>query len=162
MAAKENSALAISHHTIRLQRRLPAPPGAVFAAWTDPEALALWYLPGDHTWSSRILEHELRVGGRKRLTFGPVGGPTYTELARYEDIVENARLCFAMTILRGQERLTTSMVTAEFMDAGACTELRVTEQLVLLNGEDGAAEREAGWGETLDRLPAAIARIRSS
>lgn len=149
--------LVTSHHTIVLTRTFAAAPTTVYAAWTDPKALALWYLPGDQAWTSRILEHDLRVGGRKRLTFGPAGGPTYTEDARYEDIVENARLCFAMTILRGEERLTTSMVTAESIAVGGATELRVTEQLVLLSGEDGAAEREAGWGETLDRLPPVLA-----
>jgi uncharacterized protein YndB with AHSA1/START domain len=117
----------------------------VFAAWTTVDALARWYLPGDETWSSRILEHDLRVGGRKRLTFGPRGGPIYFEEARYEDIVEDARLCFTMTILRGSERITTSMVTAEFLGDERETELRVTEQLVLLNDEDSAEAREAGW-----------------
>jgi uncharacterized protein YndB with AHSA1/START domain len=149
--------LVTTHHTIRLTRKLAAPRRAVFAAWTRPEALARWYLPGDENWTSRILEHDLRVGGAKRLSFGPAGGPTYTENARYEDIVENARLCFAMTILRGAERITTSMVTVEFLGDGQTSELRVTEQLVLLNGGDTAEAREVGWGETLDRLPDVLA-----
>jgi hypothetical protein len=58
-----------------------------------------------------------------------------------------------MTIAREGERLTTSMVTVEIAARGANeTALRVTDQLAILDGGDAAADRERGWGETLDNL----------
>jgi uncharacterized protein YndB with AHSA1/START domain len=145
-----------SHHTIVVSRAYDAKPDRVFAAWSDPEALGRWYVPGDTSWTSRIEEHEFRVGGRKLLTFGANAGPLYSEDCRYEDIVDNHRICFSMTIARDGERLTTSMVTIELLPEGAGTRVKVTDQCVTLDGGDSAADRERGWGETLDKLPAEL------
>lgn len=146
------------HDTIVVNRTFNASQRRVFAAWSDPAALGRWYTPGDATWTSRIETHEFRVGGRKHLTFGSKGGPLYSEDCRYEDIVENWRLCFSMTIARDGERTTTSMVTVELFPEGARTRVRVTDQCCALDGGDTAANRERGWGETLDKLPAELAR----
>jgi uncharacterized protein YndB with AHSA1/START domain len=146
-----------AHDTIVVTRTYDASPRRVFAAWADTAALGRWYVPGDATWTSRIEAHEFRVGGRKHLTFGPKGGPRYSEDCRYEDIVENWRLCFSMTIARDGVRLTTSMVTVELVPEGARTRVKVTDQCAALDGGDTAADRERGWGETLDKLPAELA-----
>jgi uncharacterized protein YndB with AHSA1/START domain len=140
-----------SHHTVVVRRRHDAPVARVFQAWEESAALQAWHAPGDASWTSRILEHDFRVGGVKRFRFGPPN-ETFLEDCRYEDIVRNERLCYAMTISRGDVRITTSMVTVEFLAHGDRTELIVTDQLVLLDGGDTAADRERGWGETLDKL----------
>ena len=140
-----------SHHTVVVRRRYDAPVARVFRAWTDSAALAAWYMPGDDTWTAEMLEHDVRVGGVKRLRFGPPG-EVYFEDCRYEDIVPEARLCYVMTIARGDVRITTSMVTVELVPHGDRTDVVVTDQLVVLDGGDTAADRERGWGETLDKL----------
>lgn len=150
-----------THHTVSLTKTYDATPRRLFAAWADATRLARWYVPGDATWDLRIVEHDFRVGGRKHLTFGPKGGPRYSEDCRYEDIVDDHRICFSMTIANAERRLTTSMVTVELMAKGARTELRVTDQLTVLDGSDGPAsarEREAGWLETIGKLTAELAR----
>ena len=147
-----------SHHTIVVERTYNANCARVFAAWCDPQALKRWYVPGDETWTSQILTHDFRIGGRKHLVFGPGGGPQYYEDCRYEDIVDQRRICFSMTVAREDERITTSMVTVELTARGARTEAKVTDQLVILNDGDTAPDRERGWGETLDKLPAELAR----
>ncbi len=65
--------ISTSHHTIVVKRTYPATPKQVFAAWTDPKALAKWYVPGDANWTSRIERHDFRVGGVKLITFGETG-----------------------------------------------------------------------------------------
>ena len=150
--------LLTAHHTIVVKRVYNASPARVFAAWRDPAALARWYVPGDETWVSHVDKHEFRVGGAKLIVFGPKGGPQYSENCRYEDIVENARICYAMTVARGPERITTSMVTVEIAPRAGGSETTVTDQLVILNGQDTPDGREKGWGETLDKLPAELQR----
>jgi uncharacterized protein YndB with AHSA1/START domain len=150
--------LFTSHHTVVVRRSYEAPATHVFAAWRSGDALQRWYVPGDGTWRARILAHDFRVGGTKRLSFGPSDGDQFLEDCRYEDIVEDQRICFAMTISRGDVRITTSMVTVELLARGKTTALTVTDQLVLLNEGDTAPDRERGWGETLDKLPAELAR----
>jgi uncharacterized protein YndB with AHSA1/START domain len=147
-----------THDTIVVTRTYEASAKRVFAAWADAAALGRWYVPGDAGWTSRIEAHDFRVGGRKHLTFGPKDGPRYSEDCRYQDIVENLRLCFSMTIAEGDKRITTSMVTVELSPDGPHTRIKVTDQIVILDGGDTAAGRERGWGETLDKLPAELAR----
>jgi uncharacterized protein YndB with AHSA1/START domain len=146
------------HDTVVVRRSYDAPAARVFAAWSDAAALQRWYVPGDGSWSSKILTHEFRRGGAKRLEFGPPGGPTYTEDCRYEDIVPERRICFAMTILRAGVPITTSMVTVELVARGARTDTVVTDQIAILDGGDTAAAREHGWGETLDKLARVLAK----
>ena len=98
------------------------------------------------------LEHDFRVWGVKRFRFGPPQQPPFVEDCRYEDIVPNTRLCYAMTISHAGVRITTSMVTVELLAHGDRTELIVTDQLVILDGGDRAADRDRGCGETLDKL----------
>jgi len=150
--------VSTTHHTITVKRTYPAAAADVFAAWSDPAALERWYVPGDVDWSSEILDHEFRVGGRKHIAFGPRNGERYFEDCRYEDIVENRRLCFVMTISRESERITTSMVTVELIARDRQTDVVVTDQLVVLDGGDTGADRERGWGETLDKLTAELRR----
>ena len=102
--------------------------------------------------------HEFRRGGAKHLEFGPPGGPLYVEDCRYEDIVAERRICFVMTILSDGVALTSSLVTVEFLASGRRTEVVVTDQIAILDGSDSAADRERGWGETLDKLPRVLAR----
>lgn len=147
-----------SHHTVVVRRTLAASAKRVFGAWSTGAALQRWYVPGDGTWRSEVLDHEFRVGGVKRLSFGPAGEAPYLEDCRYEDIVEDRRICFVMTISRGAERFTTSLVTVELAPRGGATELTVTDQLAVLDGSDSAEGRERGWGETLDKLPAEVSR----
>lgn len=142
-----------AHHTLVVKRSYAASPTRVFAAWRDPLALQKWYMPGDANWTSRILAHDFRVGGVKRIEFGPRGEVPFTEDCRYEDIVPDRRMCFSMTIARSDQRITTSMITVLFSAAGRHTQLAVTDQLVILDGGDTSGERERGWGETLDKLP---------
>jgi uncharacterized protein YndB with AHSA1/START domain len=140
------------HDTVVVKHSYPTSPARVFAAWTDPETLARWYMPGDDSWSSHVVAHDFRVGGVKQLTFGERGSVPYSEDCRYEDIVTDRRLCYSMTIARSDRRITTSMVTVELLPIEGGTEVVVTDQLVILDGGDTAADREKGWGETLEKL----------
>lgn len=143
------------HDTVRSRLALRASPQRVFQAWARADDLGRWYLPGEGDWTSKIITHDFRIGGQKKLSFGPPG-ETYFEDCRYEDIVENERICFSMTIARGDQRITTSMVTVELFPHRHGVECVVTDQLVILDGGDTASDRERGWGETLAKLPAVV------
>ena len=146
-----------THATVTVRRSLDAPVPRVFRAWSDRAAVARWYLPGND-WVSRVDEHDFRVGGRVRMTFGPRSEPPYFECSHFEDIVPQARIVYAMTVGRGELRLTTSMVTVCFTGTSAGTDLVVTDQMVILDDRETSADREAGWGETLDKLAPELAR----
>jgi len=148
---------SVIHDTVVVRRLYEAPAERVYRAWTDPALLERWYVPGDEKWSAKIVEHDFRVGGGKRITFGPPG-ETFVEDCHYVDIVPNRRICYAMAIARGDTRITVSMVTVEFTAHGERCDVRVTDQLAILDGGDTAKDRQRGWGETLDKLPSVLAR----
>jgi uncharacterized protein YndB with AHSA1/START domain len=147
--------ISTRHDTVRSRISLAAPPARVFAAWADAEQFERWYVPGDEEWTASVIAHEFRVGGVKKLAFGRPG-ESFLEDCRYEDIVENARICYSMTISRGATRITTSMVTVELVARGAEADCVVTDQLVILDGGDTAADRERGWIECLAKLPSVL------
>jgi uncharacterized protein YndB with AHSA1/START domain len=147
----------VVHDTVAVVRTYGAAAERVFRAWTDPAELERWYVPGDESWSAKMIDHDFRVGGGKRFQFGPPN-EIYMEDCRYVDILPNERICYSMVIARGDVRITASMVTVEFLARNGGCEVRVTDQLAILDGGDTAKDRERGWGETLDKLTALLAR----
>jgi uncharacterized protein YndB with AHSA1/START domain len=145
----------VVHDTVVVSRLYDDAPERVYRAWTDPTMLQRWYVPGDATWSAKILQHDFRVGGGKRIQFGP-RDETYFEDCHYVDIVPNRRICYAMSIARGVTRITVSMVTVELTPQGKGCECRVTDQVAMLDGGETAKDRERGWGETLDKLASVV------
>lgn len=145
----------VVHDTVVVRRLYPASAERVFRAWADAELLERWYVPGDEKWSAKIVEHDFRVGGAKRIRFGPPD-ETFFEDCHYVDIVPNRRICYAMSISRGEHRITVSLVTVELDPQGGSCAVRVTDQLAILDGGDTSGDRERGWGETLDKLPGVI------
>jgi len=146
---------SVIHDTVVVERSYPASAQRVYRAWTDPAELERWYVPGDERWTAKMLEHDFRVGGGKRFTFGPPD-ETFVEDCHYVDIVPERRICYAMTISRGDTRITVSMVTVELVSRGRRCDVRVTDQLAMLDGGDTSKDRERGWGETLDKLSAVV------
>jgi uncharacterized protein YndB with AHSA1/START domain len=146
---------SVIHDTVVVRRRYRAVAERVYRAWTDAAELERWYVPGDDTWRAKVVAHDFRVGGGKRITFGPPD-ERFHEDCHYVDIVPNRRICYAMSIARGDVRITVSMVTVELLPDGDDCEVRVTDQLAMLDAGDTATDRERGWGETLDKLPAVL------
>src|SRR5262249_60241722 len=108
---------SVIHDTVVVERSYPASAQRMYRAWTDPAELERWYVPGDERWTAKMLEHDFRVGGGKRFTFGPPD-ETFVEDCHYVDIVPERRICYAMTISRGDTRITWSMVTVKFTSPG--------------------------------------------
>jgi uncharacterized protein YndB with AHSA1/START domain len=150
------SDLSVLHDTVVVRRVYEASAERVYRAWTDARLLERWYVPGDENWSAKIVEHDFRVGGGKRVEFGPPE-QTFVEDCHYVDIIPNRRICYAMAIARGDVRITVSMVTVELAPHGQRCDVRVTDQVAILDPSETAQDRARGWGETLDKLPSAIA-----
>ena len=146
---------SVVHDTVVVRRSYNASVERVYRAWTDRAELERWYVPGDESWTAKMLMHDFRVGGGKRFTFGPPN-ETFVEDCHYVDIVPERRICYAMTIARGDTRITVSMVTVEFASQGQRCDIRVTDQLAILDGSDTAKDRDRGWGETLYKLSAVV------
>ena len=100
---------------------------------------------------------DFRVGGAERLRYRfkegtPFKGVAVTNEGSYQDIVPNRRVVTASTMTLGDQRISASLVTVEFLLTGKETDLICTHQGAFFEGADGPQIREAGWGHLLEQL----------
>jgi uncharacterized protein YndB with AHSA1/START domain len=139
--------------TLRIERLIDAPPEAVFRAWTTREALEVWYRDGDD-FEARVLELDVRVGGRYRIEFGPAGQAPYVEHGVYREIDPPRRLVMTETLAVGENGWRDTTVTVVFEEQDGKT------RFVLVH--EGFPSKEArndaagGWPGFLDRIDALL------
>lgn len=129
-----------------VRRVLPAPPEAVFAAWTDPTSLARWMALGGTT-SATI---DLRIGGSFRIVLGGPDRPL-VHAGEYLAIEPPTRLVFTWRSPHTGEDPT--LVTLLLHPCAEGTDLTLIH--AQLPG-DALAPHQAGWGLLLDHLAARL------
>ncbi len=143
------NAHAQTRELVRVTKLLPANPEQVFDAWTDPESLSQWFLPGP----VRVgpIELDLWVGGRYRIV---VTGESAHEMSgEYLEIVRPKRLVF--TWFSAGAGGAETLVTIEFEARGSRTKLILTHEQ--LPDRQAAAQHESGWSNILDALGSHLA-----
>ena len=138
------------HGTIRLERRYKASPARVFAAWAEPKARAKWDVPG--RWVIAEQTFDFREGGREVKRFGPKGDPRLVADTLYLDIVPQRRIVFSYSMTSRGTPISVSLTTIEISTDEKDTHLLLIEQIVFLDGNDNAANREEGLASMLDKI----------
>ena len=142
------------HGTIRLERRYKASPARVFAAWAEPKARVRWDVPG--RWVIADQTFDFREGGREVKRFGPKGDPRLVADTLYLDIVPQRRIVFSYSMTSRGTPISVSLTTIELSASPSSgendTRLLLTEQIVFLDGNDNAANREEGLASMLDKI----------
>lgn len=132
-------------HTIRFERRLAAPPERVFAAWTEPRQIELWWDPTGAPLAR--CEIDLRVGGA--FTFVGQSHPDRPFSGVYRAIEPPSRLMFDAMGAEGRVALTPADGGTAMVVEIACASAEHLQQFVAM----GVAE---GTSRTLDNLVAHI------
>jgi uncharacterized protein YndB with AHSA1/START domain len=138
------------HGTIRLERRYKATAARVFAAWAEPKARAKWDVPG--RWVIAEQTFDFREGGRELKRFGPKDDPRFVADTLYVDVVPERRIVFSYSMTSRGTPISVSLTTIELSSDGRDTHLLLTEQIVFLDGNDNAANREEGLASMLDKI----------
>ncbi|HEY8131929.1 MAG TPA: SRPBCC domain-containing protein [Thermoanaerobaculia bacterium] len=106
-----------------VRRLIPVPREEVFAAWLDPASLAQWMRPGDV--KDAEVQVDPRVGGKFRIVMiHGRGGEEHR--GEYLVIEPPSRLSF--TWISAHTDLLPTVVTIEFLEKGASTELILTHR----------------------------------
>jgi uncharacterized protein YndB with AHSA1/START domain len=132
--------------TLRLRRTFQAPRERVFRAWTSAEELKRWHAPPPHT--TPFAEVDLRVGGKYRIHMRAPDGAEHHAVGVYREIDPPKKLVFTWTWEGGD--MGDTLVTVEFLDRGAATEIVLTHEL--FPSDDVRARHEAGWNGAFDKL----------
>jgi uncharacterized protein YndB with AHSA1/START domain len=148
---------SVSHATFVIERTYDASPARVFAAWSEPEAKARWFV-GPDNWRKSNHQLDFRVGGTESVSGGPAGGPIHYYKATYQDIVPNQRIVTTYDMMMDETRISVSVATIELKPAGQGTRLILTEQGAFLDGFDSVQSREEGTQGLLDNLGKALAQ----
>jgi uncharacterized protein YndB with AHSA1/START domain len=142
------------HGTIRLERTFKARPARVFAAWAEPKARAKWDVPG--RWVIAEQTFDFREGGRELKRFGPQDDPRLVVDTLYIDVVPERRIVFSYSMTSRGTPISVSLTTIDLSPApssgGKDTHLLLTEQIVFLDGNDNAVNREEGLASMLDKI----------
>jgi len=137
--------------SLRLERILRAPPARVWAAWTEPALLMLWF--GPHHTRVEHAEAELRVGGQFRVVLREAGGARHEVSGGYETIEPERRLRCSWAWTATPERVSRVEVTLRPVPEGTA--------LTLLHDRFAdaatATRHTRGWTESLERLAAQVA-----
>ena len=105
---------------VRIVRTYRVAPEKIWRAWTEPQALALWFAPGKNLDSTNA-DIDLRVGGRYRIAFQAPNGETHEASGIYEVVEPNKRLVFSWGWKGTPERI--SRITIDLKSAPEGTEL---------------------------------------
>ncbi len=114
---------------LRLSRRFKATREAVFRAFTDPVELAKWF--GPEGMNVDNVQIDLRPGGAYSMVFNEADGGIHGLSGVYREISPPERLVMTWAWDHGDMAGMETLVTIEFKEAGAETELTLTHEKLL-------------------------------
>jgi uncharacterized protein YndB with AHSA1/START domain len=135
--------------SLTIKRNLKASPAKIFAAWTDPAKLQVWFKSDA---GSEVLnaDFDVRKGGRYSITIRCGNGEHKHVSGVFREVLVNEKLSFTWAAdcdgTRGPESLVT--VTIKPDGAGSLLTL-IHEQFV---DEDARDRHNQGWSSVLDNL----------
>jgi len=133
--------------SLRLERVYAAPREEVWRAWTDPQALSIWFGPG-HPNSVTVAETDVRVGGRFRIGFDMPDGQHHEVRGVYLAVDAPRRLAFTWAWVSTPER--ESRVGIDFLDEGGATRMKFLHEQ--FHDQAARDDHEGGWTPTFEKL----------
>lgn len=137
--------------SLTLKRRLNAAPEKVYAAWTNPAHLVMWFGPDSGPVSKA--ETDVRVGGRYLVEFSTEDGEQHSVSGVYREVVPNQKLAFTWAWKTMPER--ESFVTILIKPDGEGSILTLIHEQF---ADEAAREgHERGWNGALSKLERFVA-----
>ena len=141
--------------SVRIVDVFDAPREAVFAAWTEPEQLKQWWGPG--FFETVYAEVDLRPGGRYELLLEP---GSMRLVGQFREVLPPQRLVYTWRWIEGVPDARESLVTVEFREHGARTEVVLVHDNFV--GPGPADMYDEGWRSGLDKLRAFLRQTETT
>jgi uncharacterized protein YndB with AHSA1/START domain len=138
---------------LAIERHIDASPEIVFKVWT--ERLEEWWAP--KPWTTRIIEHDLRPGGRTAMVMTGPGGETSPIEGVVLEVIPNQRIVFTNAFTAGWIPQTPFMVGLfEFAPERGGTRYRASarhwDEATMKQHEAMGFQR--GWTQVAEQLAA--------
>jgi uncharacterized protein YndB with AHSA1/START domain len=133
---------------LAIERLLPAPPPAVFAALTEPDELVKWWGPEGFTIPS--IEFPARVGETYRITMQPPEGDAFHLTGEFREVDPPARLAFTFVWEPADPDDVETLATLSLRDLGESSEVGFTQGP--FKTEARRAVHDGGWTDSFDKL----------
>lgn len=143
-----------SEREITVTRIFDAPARIVFAAWTDPELFARWWVPKSLGIPLRSCKMDVRTGGAYRLEFGADAETGWAFFGTYIEVTPPSRIVWT-----NEEGENGAISTVMFVEENGKTRLTFTEVYPTkeaLEDSLGGMEATPEQFEQLDDLLAAL------
>ena len=135
-----------------IERDFDHPLSLLYCAFTDQDAKRTWY-GGEGTWEVTNHTLDFRVGGHELWRGRPSpDAPWMTNDAVYYDIVPEERLILAFVMTMEDKLFTASQTILEFSGRGAGSHLKLTEQIIYVDGIDHPENRREGTRDMMENL----------
>ena len=141
------------HGSFTIERVYDASPARVFKAFADPVSKARWFV-GPPGWQEIKREMDFRPGGQEIAHGRFPNGRETKFVAHYHEIVPNERLVYVYDMHVGGVFMSVSLATIELTPQGDKTALRIIEQGVFIDGQDGNESRREGTKHLLEQVAA--------
>jgi uncharacterized protein YndB with AHSA1/START domain len=130
------------HSTVVQARTYEAPSARVFRAVSDPIERMRVYAAGAGL-TVAFEQLDVRVGGRDVFRFGCGHRLRFRGESIYHDIVSERRIVSTDIVSEGDVRLWVAATTLEIIPVGPRTQLKLTAQVVWLDGADAVEGSDA-------------------
>jgi uncharacterized protein YndB with AHSA1/START domain len=142
---------------VEIEQEFDAASDRVFAHWTDADALARWFAPGDYT--TVAASADAKPGGAWSLEFRAPDGRAYLERGAFLELDPPRRLRLTLTQVHGDQAGPETLVTVELDEVGSPDAPR-TRMRFRQTGHADASLRDQnaeGWKGCFAKLEAALA-----
>lgn len=137
---------------LELEVVLATPRERVYAALTDPSALAQWWGPAGFTTPG--IELDLRVGGRYRFDMQPPDGDLFHLAGEFLEVEPPTRLTYTFRWEEPDPDDVETVVTLSLGSRGDATEMALRQGEFATDAR--LALHRAGWADSLDKLRALL------
>ena len=144
---------SVTHGTFVLEHTYPASPARVFAAWSDADAKARWFIDAAEGIAvTKPMTLDFRIGGNEQLAVEAGDGTVYTYEGCFQDIVPETRIVETTQMHKNDDLISVSVVSVEFTPDANGTRVVLTEHGAYLDGLDQPTWRETGTRQQLEAL----------
>ncbi len=162
MAKSVENSPALEPPPVRLSRILHAPPELVFKAWSSADHVKRWFAPSGYTVPTAKVQ--MHVGGPFEVLMRAPDGVEHWARGTFVEVSEFDRLALDLIVEDAKgHALFRAYTEANFAAALGGTRIDVTQTYAVIDPDAAwmATGAPEGWAQTLDKLAAEIARMRT-